>query len=67
MTCSTCAAWQLKDSPLARHGFAPCANGPRYELLPDQAPACAKHAPLDADKIKARLAWLAGPEKRRLK
>lgn len=65
MTCATCASWQLKDSSMARHGFAPCAHGPRWESLPDCVPACKKHSQLDAAKTKARTAWLAGPEKRR--
>ena len=60
MTCVTCIAWQLKDSSLARHGFASCVHAPRWESLPYSAPACLKHSPLNALKIKARLDWLAG-------
>jgi hypothetical protein len=60
-TCQTCTHWNLKGSPaMARLGLAACALGKSWTYLPGHR-ACQNHAPLAADVLEKRLAWLALP------
>jgi hypothetical protein len=57
LVCTSCVNWQLKTSPLARHGFAACALMPRWTHYPDRH-GCASHKPAPAEVTEKRAAWL---------
>lgn len=60
-TCIACTHWQLKagNAALARMGFAQCAKKALAgHTTSAEARACEKFAPLGADKVVARRAWL---------
>jgi hypothetical protein len=56
-TCSTCANWRLKESQLARAGFASCSIGKHYTHVA-AIYTCASHKPAAPEIVAARLAWL---------
>lgn len=57
-TCIACTHWQPKKGD-ARMGFAQCAKKALAgHTTSAEARACEKFAPLDADKVAARRAWL---------
>lgn len=56
-TCHTCQHWQPRQSgQLAKHGFALCAKGPRWQFLPPQH-RCDKHHPAAPAVATARAKW----------
>ena len=58
MTCQNCQHWLPKESgQMAKHGFAICANKPRYVYWPPQH-TCGKFAKADQKVVNARAVWL---------
>lgn len=55
--CASCISWQLKSSPMARQGLAPCALKARWDYLPPSG-TCDAHKPLEQTAIGARVLWL---------
>jgi hypothetical protein len=57
MACLLCSQWSPKQSgQMARHGFALCLLGPRWEFLPPQH-TCPRFSPASEEIQAARKVW----------
>lgn len=65
MTCTSCAHWQIKESQLARAGFAACALGKRYTHVSANH-TCDTHKPATPEITAARMGWMEKNESRRM-
>ena len=55
--CLTCSHWKPKDNEaMAKHRFARCELGPRWEFLPPLQ-TCERHKAVAPDVAAVRVAW----------